>query len=80
MPSRSDGSPSDIGKQASSFADALGRYELPIETVDERFTSIEAEEMLMQERVLGIRGRIKKEMIDSAAAVLIAERWLQKNS
>ena len=80
LPSHSDGSPSDVGRQAGLFADALCRYQLPVDTIDERYSSIEAEEMLKRERALGIRGRIKKEMIDSAAAVLIAERWLQKNS
>jgi len=80
MPSHRDGSPSEVGEQVRSFADALGRYQLPVETVDERYSSLEAEEMLKRERALGIRGRITKEMIDSAAAVLIAERWLQKNS
>ena len=34
--------------------------------------------MLIAERKLGARRRLRKEMIDAAAAMLIAERWLRK--
>ena len=61
-----------------AFIDALGRFELPIEAVDERYTSVEAETLLKSQRADGIRGRISKEMIDSVAAAVIAERWLKK--
>jgi RNase H-fold protein (predicted Holliday junction resolvase) len=54
----------------------LERYALPIATVDERFTSVEAERVLKDARAAGTSGRISKEMIDSAAAVFIAERYL----
>ena len=56
--------------------DRLGRYELPVATVDERYTSIEAERVLKAARAGGSRGRIRKEDVDSAAAVFIAERYL----
>ena len=46
------------------------------DTVDERYTSLEAEEALKRARASGSRGRITKEAIDSAAAVFIAERFL----
>lgn len=76
MPSHADGSPSDMQVPVNAFIEALSRYELPIETVDERYTSIEAERVLKEARAAGNRGRISKEMIDSAAAVFIAERYL----
>jgi RNase H-fold protein (predicted Holliday junction resolvase) len=63
----------------NEFISELGRFERPVETEDERYSSLEAEELLKSERAAGLRGRIKKEMIDSAAATLIAERWLSKN-
>ena len=50
----------------------------PVETVDERYTSIEAERVLKEARAAGARGRISKEMVDAAAAVFIAERYLAK--
>lgn len=78
MPSRIDGSRSDIADHVDEFIIDLGRFDLPIETVDERYTSVEAQAMLNAERKRGLRGRIKKDMIDSAAATLIAERWLNK--
>jgi RNase H-fold protein (predicted Holliday junction resolvase) len=59
-----------------AFIDELDRYELPVETIDERYTSIEAERVLKDARAAGTGGRISKEMIDSAAAVFIAERYL----
>jgi putative Holliday junction resolvase len=79
MPSHADGSPSEISNAVERFIKELARFERPIETEDERYSSLEAEELLKSERALGLRGRIRKEMIDSAAATLIAERWLSKN-
>ncbi len=78
MPSHADGSPSKIGNIVREFITELGRFDLPVETVDERFSSVEAEAWLKTRRASGRRGRIRKEMIDSAAATLIAERWLKK--
>jgi RNase H-fold protein (predicted Holliday junction resolvase) len=63
-------------KPVLAFIDELRRYELPISTVDERYTSVEAERTLKEARAAGTRGRISKEDIDSAAAVFIAERYL----
>ncbi len=79
MPAHVDGSPSEIENQVRGFVGELARFERPVETEDERYSSLEAKELLKSERALGLRGRISKEMIDSAAATLIAERWLSKN-
>ena len=76
MPAHTDGSDSDMRQPVLAFIDELRRYELPISTVDERYTSVEAERTLKQARAAGTRGRISKEDIDSAAAVFIAERYL----
>jgi putative transcription antitermination factor YqgF len=76
MPRHIDGSISKIQKEVESFIIELQRYKLDIETVDERYTSIEAENILKSARAAGSSGRISKDMIDSAAAVLIAERYL----
>ena len=77
MPSHADGSTSEIAAVVRSFIGELGRFDLPIEAVDERYSSVEAEVRLKAQRTEGLRGRIRKEMIDAAAAVLIAERWLK---
>jgi putative Holliday junction resolvase len=76
MPAHSDGSPSEMQAPVEAFIEELGRYELPVKTVDERYTSVEAERVLKEARAGGSRGRIRKEDIDSAAAVFIAERYL----
>jgi len=76
MPAHADGSSSDMQGPVDAFIEELGRYDLPIDTVDERYTSIEAERALKAARAAGTRGRIAKDEIDSAAAVFIAERYL----
>jgi len=76
MPTHADGSPGEITTAVEAFVDELRRYDLPVETIDERYSSIEAEEVLKAARSEGTRGRIRKEDIDAAAAVFIAERYL----
>lgn len=76
MPTHADGSPSDMQEPVEAFIEELQRYELAVNTVDERYTSLEAEQVLKEARAAGTRGRVTKEMIDSAAAVFIAERYL----
>ena len=76
MPSQADGSPSAIHDYLMKFIESLATFNILVETVDERFTSAEAEAKLKAARVAGTRGRISKESIDSAAAVIIAERYL----
>ena len=78
MPSHRDGSPSDMTTAVEAFAAELRRYDLPVETVDERYSSVEAEARLKNQRTAGRRGRVSKEQVDAASAVLIAERWLKK--
>jgi putative Holliday junction resolvase len=78
MPLHEDGSPSEMGVHINAFIAELTRFDLPVEQVDERYSSLEAGEMLKTERAAGLRGRINKEEIDSMAAALIAKRWLEK--
>jgi putative Holliday junction resolvase len=76
MPAHADGSASAMQVPVKAFITELGQYGLPVVTVDERYTSVEAERVLKDARASGSRGRISKEAIDSAAAVFIAERYL----
>jgi len=78
MPLHIDDSPGDLEPIIVQFVAELERFKLPIDRVDERHTSQEAEQLLKKARQSGSRGRIKKEHIDSAAAVMIAERYLLK--
>lgn len=79
MPTLADGTPGELEKDIKAFIADLGRYELPLDTEDERYSSIEAESALKDARKSGSRGRIRKEDIDAAAAVMIAERFLSRN-
>ncbi len=76
MPLHADGEPGEMQAHVEEFVRELWRFQLPVDTIDERYTSIQAEEALKQARASGTRGRITREMIDSAAAVFIAERFL----
>jgi putative Holliday junction resolvase len=76
LPLHADGSPGEMQSHVESFIRELWRYQLQVDTVDERYTSLEAESVLKNARASGSRGRISREMIDSAAAVFIAERFL----
>ena len=76
MPAHADGSESALQEPVRAFVAELAQHGLPVETVDERYTSVEAERVLKEARAAGTRGRIGREQIDSAAAVFIAERYL----
>jgi len=76
MPMHADGTPGELQGRVDEFVRDLGRYRLAVATIDERYTSLEAEQALRDARGAGSRGRITREKIDSAAAVFIAERFL----
>lgn len=77
MPLHVDGSRSEGSALVEAFIAELQRFSLPVETVDERYSSAEAQQALVAARKLGTRGRIRKETVDAAAAIVIAERWLR---
>lgn len=77
MPWHADGSRSETTELVESFIVQLRRFEIDVDTVDERYTSMEATQQLKHARLGGAKGRISKDMIDSSAASLIAERWLK---
>ncbi len=73
-----DGTPGALAEAARAFATELGsRFGLPINMVDERWSSLEAATALKMRRASGVRRRrVQREDIDSAAAAVILERWL----
>lgn len=73
-----DGAPGEaIAAEAQRFARRLhGRFNLPVDTVDEQLSSAEARERLKAGRRAGHRGAIAKKDIDSAAAAVILQDWL----
>jgi putative Holliday junction resolvase len=78
-PYNADGSPSPLTAAARHFAAELAsRSSLPVDLVDERWSSQEAEERLRGERASGRRSqRITREAVDAAAAAVILERWFE---
>jgi putative Holliday junction resolvase len=81
LPISTSGKATEMTAAVRDFADSLkSRYEIPVEFVDERYTSAEAEALLKEQRRLGIKTRrVQKSDIDSLAAQLIAESWMREN-
>jgi putative holliday junction resolvase len=78
-PYNADGSESPLTGAARRFAAELARRSgLPVDLVDERWSSQDAAERLRDERSSGERRRrMTKEAIDAAAAAVILERWFE---
>ena len=72
--------PGRVGPQAQvvqEFAQRLEEAGLAVETVDERLSSAEAERALAGGRMRGRgRRRLEKGAVDTAAAVVILQAWL----
>lgn len=81
VPEGSTGTTS-IAEEARAFAAELARrYALPVETVDEAFTSTAAASAFAEGRRTGaVRRRLRKEQIDARAACLIAEQWMSETT
>ena len=79
-PYNADGTASPLTEAARRFAAELRqRSSLPVDLVDERWSSQDAEERLRDARASGERRRrVTKEDVDAAAAAGIRERWFEK--
>ncbi|MCY4367290.1 MAG: Holliday junction resolvase RuvX [Chloroflexi bacterium] len=76
MPYSLSGEVGEQARLAEGFVRALMKQtKLPVHTVDERFTSVRAEEML---RESGRRPSEDRGEVDASAAVLILERFLSQ--
>ena len=74
LPLAANGSVHDMTRRAERFARQLhGRFRLPVELVDERYSSLEAEGRMRGRKV----GRLA---IDSVAAQLILEQYLDERA
>jgi putative Holliday junction resolvase len=74
LPLAANGSAHAMTRHAERFARQLhGRFRLPVALVDERFTSVEAEQRLRGRRA----GRLA---IDSVAAQLILEQYFDEHA
>lgn len=77
VPYNADGSPHAVTVAAESFAAELAaRHALPVHTVDERYSSVEAEGALAERRRRGDHRRVRRGDVDAAAAAVILSDWL----
>lgn len=80
MPHNMDSRPHALQPVVQSFGDQLRhRYNLPVEWIDEKLSSAEAEQRLVQSAQPKQRKHDKAE-IDKLAAELILQSWLNGNS
>jgi len=74
-PLNEDGTPHDMTARCERFANQLrGRFRLPVEDVDERFSSTEADANL---RERGLSWQQRKTQIDAEAALIILQSWFE---
>jgi len=75
LPRNMDGSLGEMAKQVLAFVETLKeKNDLPIDTFDERLSSIEAERVLIQ---ADLSRKRRKTLKDSLAAVLILQGYLE---
>jgi len=82
LPYNVDGSESNMSGAARLFAAELeSRYQLPVQLMDERYSSLDAAARLRDDRESGLRKRrVAKSDVDAAAACIILERWFTKST
>ena len=77
-PLNMDGTESELSRRASKFSRRLhGRLGLPVVLVDERLSSFEAKAVSREQ---GHSGDYHREPIDSLAAELILQTWLNEQA
>jgi putative holliday junction resolvase len=78
LPAHLDGTEHEMSRLARKFARELGgRFELPVELVDERLTSAAAEMSLAE---AGVAAHKRKPVIDQVAALHILQAWLDERA
>jgi putative Holliday junction resolvase len=78
LPAHLDGAEHELSRLARKFARELGgRFDLPVELVDERLTSAAAEMSLAE---AGVAGHKRKPVIDQVAALHILQAWLDERA
>lgn len=77
LPLNMDGTESELSRRATRFGNQLnGRYHLRAHFMDERLSSLQAEDELREQSAArGKSRKIQKEDIDKLAAKIILESW-----
>ena len=75
LPLNMDGSNQEVTFSAKKFANRLNaKYRVPVETCDERLTTVDAKARLFE---LGGYKKLDKQKVDSVSACLIFESWYE---
>lgn len=75
-----DGSENDMSRAADKFARKLAHeFNLPIERIDERHSSVEAEDIIRRARRAGRKRRARSADVDKLAAQVILQSWLDQH-
>lgn len=81
LPLDLEGQETPVSQAARKFAARLhGRFGLPVEFQDERFTSMDASQQFADLRAKGGVRRKHSTALDAAAARLITQAWLESNN
>lgn len=76
LPLRTDGSIGPEAQKVQEFADSLREASgLPVEWVDERFTTVQAQRALREQ---GVKGEARRRRVDQVAAALILQTFLDR--
>ena len=79
LPLNDDGSETKVTKRVKKFSSALQeRYKLPIYYIDERLSSVEAENLIATSTNRKRAMRRDKGLVDKVAAKLILQSWLDQ--
>ena len=74
LPINLEGENGDAARRAQDFAEKLRTtLQVPVDLIDERFSTVEAEQVLLEANVSRAR---RKDIIDKLAATIILQRWL----
>ncbi|MEO7773802.1 MAG: Holliday junction resolvase RuvX [Steroidobacteraceae bacterium] len=81
-PYNDDGTLGKLAAAATQFASQLAqRFAIPVERMDERYSSVEAAAQLREQRASGQRKRrMQRGDIDSAAAAVVLTSWLRAHN
>jgi putative Holliday junction resolvase len=74
LPLDPTGAETDASRRARTFGDRLaGHLNLPVELIDESFSTVEAEDVLL---AADLSRKRRREVVDKVAAAVILQRWL----
>jgi putative Holliday junction resolvase len=77
LPLDPEGQEGDAARRARAFAERLAQHlALPVELVDESFSTVEAEEVLL---AADVSRQKRRQVVDKLAAAVILQRWLDRH-